>query len=80
MMVIWADTDPRLYRGSMGLEARSPAKNSSVSTITPGYFKYRFQSCLSAEVGSWRALREGNRGGKRQNSDSEPGYSWEHDG
>lgn len=64
-MVNWAqrkaDTGSRSRKGSvadLGLESRSPAAQFSVPTISPCYFKYRFQSCLPAELGLWRTLNE----------------------
>lgn len=64
MIVIWADTGPRLYRGSTGLEGRSPAKNSSVSTITPGTLSTDFKAAYQQRWAPGELCKNGIGEGK----------------
>ena len=72
MMVIWADTGPRLYRGSTGLEARSPAKNSSVSTITLGTLSIDFKAAYQRRWAPGELCKKGVGEGKGRTV-TEPG-------
>lgn len=62
MIVIWADTGPRLYRGSTGLEGGVSSKEFFSVTITPGTLSTDFKAAYQQRWAPGSSLQEWDRG------------------